>query len=290
MRLLSVVLHLAIGTCFLYAQKIKTVSGEYTYYAPETVSMTEAKRYALEQAKIEALASEFGTIVTQSNATSITNINGEGGSKFQSLSSSDVKGEWIENIGEPTFIISQGDHLTAITCKIKGKAREIKGSRIQYEYAPLKNGKDKRFIDTNFRDGDELFLYFSSPVDGYLCVFLLDEVNQTVYSVLPYRQDRNSSYYIERDKDYILFSLDDAPNDMKNIVDEYILSCEEDREYNTLYILFSPDRIYKGKGYKTDIAEVPDNIPFTEFRTRLGKLLANNPDIQFSQVSISISK
>ena len=45
------------------AQKTKTVEGEYTYYAPENVTPEQAKRIALERAKTQAIADEFGTIV-----------------------------------------------------------------------------------------------------------------------------------------------------------------------------------------------------------------------------------
>lgn len=35
-----------------FAQKVKNVCGEYTFYAPENVSLSEAKRIALERAKL----------------------------------------------------------------------------------------------------------------------------------------------------------------------------------------------------------------------------------------------
>ena len=36
----------------VFAQKVKNVCGEYTFYAPENVSLSEAKRIALERAKL----------------------------------------------------------------------------------------------------------------------------------------------------------------------------------------------------------------------------------------------
>ena len=45
----------------VFSQKMKTVEGEYTYHAPENVSLEEARRTALDRAKIQALADEFGT-------------------------------------------------------------------------------------------------------------------------------------------------------------------------------------------------------------------------------------
>ena len=85
----------------LLAQKVKKVEGEYVYHAPENVTLEEAKRTALERAKIQAIANEFNTLVTQDNETRVRNRNGQSEIDFLSVGGSEVKGEWIETIGEP---------------------------------------------------------------------------------------------------------------------------------------------------------------------------------------------
>lgn len=272
------------------AQKVKVVSGEYTYYFPETMSRSDAKRIALERAKIVALENEFGAIVTQSNTTVMVNQNSNSDEDFVSLNSSDVKGEWIEDLGEPDYVFNPGQHFTAVTCKVKGKAREIISAKIQYDYKILRNGRDKRFESNIFKAGDDLYLYFTSPVSGYLMVFLLDESDQTVYSLLPYSRDPESSFFVEKNKEYILFSPENAESEMKEYVEEYELTCEDDKEYNTLYILFATDKIYKGSGYSASAIDMPEGLPFAEFRSRLGTLLSKYPSIQYSQTSISIAR
>ena len=86
-----------------FAQKTKKVCGEYIYYAPSTQSLEDAKYTALERAKLQALADEFGTVITQSNSTVMTMENGKTDSRFFSLSGSEVKGEWIENLFNSDF-------------------------------------------------------------------------------------------------------------------------------------------------------------------------------------------
>lgn len=54
-----------------FPQKIKTVDGEYTYVVPETVDLEKAKSIALERIKIQLIAEEFGTTVSQSNLHNI---------------------------------------------------------------------------------------------------------------------------------------------------------------------------------------------------------------------------
>ena len=70
--------------CSAFSDKIKKVEGEYTYYAPENVTIEEAKRIAIDRAKIQALADAFGTIVSQTNTTRIE--NGTNGSNVDFLS------------------------------------------------------------------------------------------------------------------------------------------------------------------------------------------------------------
>ena len=86
-----------------FAQKVQKVTATYTYYAPENVTLEEAKHTALDRAKISAIADAFGTLVTQNNSTVITNQNGESDNRFFSLGGSEVKGEWVETIKEPVY-------------------------------------------------------------------------------------------------------------------------------------------------------------------------------------------
>ena len=57
-----------------HAQRTKSISGEYTFVSDGDISLSEAKRIAAERARIEALASEFGTTINQTNTTQTQNI------------------------------------------------------------------------------------------------------------------------------------------------------------------------------------------------------------------------
>ena len=82
-----ILLLLLLATLPAAAQKIQKVCGEYTYYVPENVSRSAAMRTALERAKIQALADEFGTIVSQTNTSIVKDNNGQADSRFFSLGS-----------------------------------------------------------------------------------------------------------------------------------------------------------------------------------------------------------
>lgn len=104
-----------------YAQRTRKVHGEYIYHAPENVSLEQAKKTALSRAQIQALGDEFGTVVAQHNATLMNNTNGSTQTDFTSLSSSDVKGEWLETIGEPKYEISYEQGMLVV--KMLGKRK-----------------------------------------------------------------------------------------------------------------------------------------------------------------------
>ena len=279
---------IAIFNCM--GQKVSKVSATYTYYAPETMSVEEAKKTALERAKIEAIANEFGMIVSQNNTTVISNTNGNTDEQFYSYGGSDVKGEWIETTGEPKYDITYKDKTLVVTCSVKGKAREIVSAGIDFIAKPLRNGTELRFEGYDFKDGDDLYLYFQAPVDGFLAVYLLDEASQTVYNILPYKSQNISATPIEANKKYVFFSKRTVERGEKGIVDEYILSCENPKEYNILYILFSPSEIGKRTGFDSSIEDKPDNISYKDFKQWLSKTLSKDKKLQFQEISISISK
>lgn len=67
MRRIVLISVLLLFVAITYAQKMQKVTATYTYYAPENVTLEEAKRTALDRAKLSAIADAYGTLVTQSN-------------------------------------------------------------------------------------------------------------------------------------------------------------------------------------------------------------------------------
>lgn len=285
---LATMLLICISSAF--AQKTKTVEATVTYYAPETMSMAEARRTALDRAKIEAIANEFGTIVSQSNSTAISNMNGNSDSRFISIGGSDVKGEWIETIGEPKYeeILQEG--MYAITCHVKGKAREITSEQIDFIAKPLRNGQELKFEGYNFKSGDDLYLYFKSPVDGYLAAFLVDEASGTVYCALPYRNSDGNPKSIKADKEYILFSQKNAEPEEKRFIDEYEMTANDDKEWNDFYILFSPEPFKKANLSSGASQSMPKTTDWADFQKWLAKERTKNHKLNLQRIIISIEK
>ena len=266
-------LFIIVSLCFLcvgaFAQRTEKVRAEYIYHAPENISLEEAKRIALERAKIQAIADEFGTIVSQSNITMVSNRNGESSSDFFSLGGSEVKGEWIETIGKPEYEINYEQSMLVVKAMVSGRIREIVSAQIDLKAEVLCNGTDLKFARTDFKSGDDLYLYFQSPVNGYLAVYLLDEVSQMVYCLLPYKSSSEAVTPIEKDKPYTFFSAKHA-GDKGHLVDEYTMTCTNPVERNTIYVVFSPNEFAKANSNNVDEL-LPQELSFEEFQKWLSK-------------------
>ena len=261
-------LFIIVCLCFLcvdaFPQRTEKVYAEYIYHAPENISLEEAKRIALERAKIQAIADEFGTIVSQSNTTLVSNRNGESSSDFFSLGGSEVKGEWIETIGKPEYEINYEQGILVVKAMVSGRIREIVSAQIDIKAEVLCNGTDLKFARTDFKSGDDLYLYFQSPVNGFLAVYLLDEVTQMVYCLLPYKSSSEAVTPIEKDKPYIFFSAKHA-GDKGHWVDEYTMTCTNPVERNTIYVVFSPNEFAKANSNNVDEL-LPQELSFEEFQ------------------------
>lgn len=272
----------------LFAQQVKSVVGEYVYRAPNNVTVDQAKRIALERAQLEAIAEVFGTNISQQNSTRISNRNGKSDIDFLSISSSDVKGEWIETIGEPEYSIRYEQDMLVVTCRVKGKVREIVSASIDIRAKVLRNGTEDKFESSEFRSGDDMYLSFQSPVNGYLAVYLLDDKGDA-FCLLPYRNQTDGIQKISANTPYVFFSEKHVPLSERALVDEYTLTCEHSYENNQIYVIFSPNPFVKAND--NDHGELlPREIDGHSFQTWLAKVRRKDKYVNFSSKQITITK
>lgn len=280
------ILSLILSSLTVFAQKLKTVEGEYTYHAPENVTMEQAKRTALDRAMIQALADEFGTIVSQSNATRVENKNGQTDIDFLSIGGSEVKGEWIEALGEPQYNIRYEGDMLIVSVKVKGKAREIVSAGIDFQARILRNGTEDKFESDQFRSGDDLYLSFQSPASGYLAVYLIDAENQA-YCLLPYRNQTEGIYPIKANQRYLFFNIKEASLQERPYVDEYVMTCERESEQNQIYIIFSPNQFVKATDNFSD-SHLPRELSYADFQKWLLKCRKHDNNMRLALQLITI--
>ena len=274
--------------------KVKTVEDTYLYEIPSNVSYAQACQFALVKAQNAAIEKEFGTSVSQNDMVLISNENGQSSTSFHSMTSGQVRGVWLGDVAEPKFerVLDGGRDLLKVT--VKGKIRELVTAGVEFEAKPLRVQPDKKLVSDTFKNGEDFFLYFKSPVDGYLTVFLFDILSNQVFCMLPYQSSGKGSFAVTHDKEYYLFSAAKAdPADGE--VDEVVLTCTEGNteEYNNLYVIFSPNNYAKisskvGQKQLSDDLIVPSSLDYKEFNAWLTKYQQKDEQMQVERIPIRI--
>ena len=269
----------------LSAQRTCKVSGEYTYHVPGHVSIEEAHATAVERAKMQALADEFGTFVAEHTSVWQQYSNGSSETDFLSLGECVVRGEWLKDLDEPEIKDNFADGIFYVTARVRGKAREIVGAPIAFDAKVLRRADDRHEPDI-FYDGDDIFLSFRSPADGYLAVYLMDEQGEA-FRYLPYGTDGSGSFPVKANKPYTLFSRQHGENGPDCV--EYYLTCDKATEQNMLYIVFSPNKFWIAidEDHQTGM---PRQQSFRDFQKWLSHCRANDKDMQLVVKPIMIKK
>ena len=131
----------------------------------------------------------------------------------------------------------------------------------------LRNGIEAQNESEIFRSGDDMFLSFQSPTDGFIAVYLIDET-PTAYCLLPYRKDGDGQQPIKHGEKYIFFSPKYDVNH-PDIVDEYTLTCNKEEEHNQIYVIFSPKPFTKALDNQVK-ETIPRELDYEAFTKWLG--------------------
>lgn len=277
---------LAVAPVAMLASDIVSVSGEYTFYGESTHSPAECRELALQGAKVNALAKKFGTVMTQTTGQQETLSKGSESTFFDSFSMSETKGEWIADEEEPKFETSldgRGDYV--VHCSVKGKARAISNRAVDFDAKVLRNGTQPQFADTDFRNGDDMFVSFRSPVDGYAAVYL-STPDRRMYRLLPYSDSSDGAARVSRDRQYIFFSTQNVVKELGTPT-ELTLFTEEDIERNRIYVVFSPNQFTRPLDDFT-AEEVPRSLTYETFNNWLLKSRRHDDRMSTKMISVTI--
>ncbi len=288
MKKIGILIMSLLLTSTVLAQTVKTVEGEYTYYAPSNVTLEGAKITALERAKTKALADMFGTAISKSNNTRVETDNGKTNINFSSISISDVNGDWLEDIEEPQYDISYQEGMLIVSVHVKGKAREKVIASTDFKTKILRNGIEDKFESDTFNNDDDFYLSFQSPTNGYLAVYLVDAEKQA-FCLLPYRKQTEGIYKIKANQHYLFFNIQEAPASERSFVDEYQMSCERSIETNEIYVIFSPNEFTKAVD-KHSGELIPRQLPVGDFHQWLSRCQTEDKRLSYKHQTITIQK
>lgn len=219
------------------------VSGEYTYVVRDNENITfgEAKRKCIELAQAVALKEKYGEIITSDFIDSRVNKDGESSdSYYWENTVARAKGDWLGNVeGYPKLDVVYTDGQFVFTAKVQGWAREILQSTIDLKWSIMKNGINDRKETDLFDSGENIYVDFRSPADGYVAVYLL-EGDDVTSCLLPYSKDPDGRFPVKAGRDYVFF---DKNTDTS--ATQYILKTKHEQENNQLIIIYSPNPFTK---------------------------------------------
>lgn len=274
-----IILFLLIGIA-TNAQRIVNACGEIDYVVPESQSLAEAKQTAITQARLKAVADEFGTIVAQTNTTTIHNNNGSSHSTFNSFSENEVRGIWISDTKEPEVSINYRHEMMVIHVEVCGKAREQKREMVELLVKPLNKGIES----TLFKNKDRFSVSFQSAASGYVAIFIRDDNNDIVNVMLPYDGSEGNAREVKSNKEYLFLCTNDTEYPYK---EETILTADKTIEHNTLIVVFSQKKFHISLSNKGEFVPEVANVKFQKW---LHGLRVYDTTAQVEEIVLTIKK
>lgn len=297
MKLLRIfiLLFVCVGYNVAYAQRTVESTGTYTYILKDNETPKAGEQKVLELAMQNAVEKAFGRKVGVKNLLSIGNKNGESSSDFSSYGWNLVNGTWVETIGKPQIKRTFDDdgHIV-FSCTITGKVKEGIDDTVDFEVKALKDpnnlmSESSEFYGSTAGDnrGDNLYLYFKTPVEGYLNVYLVDEDNGIAYCLLPERDDTNGTYKVKRNREYCFFKGKDTNSDRTGKV---YFTCEKPIEHNTIHVVFSPREFLTSRLDSHDEDFLADSLPLSDYETWFARLSARDSQVKRVAIGIKLRK
>ncbi len=289
LKLSSLLVFIGIFSADICASRLKTdvVRGTYTYEFSGDMEPRKVEFEAIARARVETLESEYGTLVKGSTLILTKEEQQQLKELFVQHFENEAKGEWVCDKEVPTIEQKYVDGQWQVKITVCGLARKIETTPIDIVAQVLCNGTDDKHEASRFKDDAMIYLKFRSPKAGHLAVYLVDEM-KTASCLLPYANSSQSSYVVEQDRDYVLFSQKHAAKD--ELVDEYVMTCTEKQvEYNLLYIIFSPNEFVKAN--TTQMADdLPRVMEYDDFIKWLNKNRLRDVEMQVETKPIVIEK
>lgn len=273
----------------LFAQRSERGSGSFTFYYPSNISPVDAQKKAIAEAKLKLIEESFGTDIEMTNFTRAENSSGNSSVDMLSLAESHVRGEWVESATEriDKCDFDMASNMWIVKVTVVGTMRQLKRDHTGPQFtAKTLNATDMHAATEHFKSGDDLFLYFQSPVDGYLAVYLWD-LNEQVHRLLPYTCTPEQK--IQAKKEYIFFTTNSkyVPQHFDiNQIPEFTLSCEKEKEFEMLYIVFSPHHFT----IPMDSNDAIPSLNYHDFQRWYTKGKAQDDGFYVKPIQITISK
>ncbi len=262
------------------AQRIVSVCGEYRYVVPGDMALSKAKQIAIDKARNEAIANEFGRVVIQSTNTTIHTTDAKSSVQSNSYASTESKAIWLSDTKTPTVDISYDNGVLVITASVCGKVRELKTAEVELKAQILNNNIES----DRFKNKDRVSIRFKSAADGYVAVFCRDDNAGIISCMMPYENEKGIAREVKSNKEYTYLSTEDP---LYPYQEATILVTEKTVEFNTFILVFSK------KAFSMPISEMGAFVPelsVEDFQKWLRKNRIKDETMQTMERTIQINK
>lgn len=269
-----------------FAADDKAVSGTYTYYGHQGMSMAEARERALASAQTEALREAFGTLVTQDVVESSQVVNNRENQNFLSSTQSTVRGEWLGTTGTPEYSDERYENgAPVVTCTVSGRGRRLSNKAPALEVKVL-SSPDKRAVATSLSEGEDIYMYVKSPEEDVYLLICIEDVEGRVQRLFPYIGAKTKLANLKKGYDYILFDSDRPAGDFGEINDFYMTLADE-YEIDRIYVLYSPNYIRNGPW--RHVAEAPEEMYINDFNRWVLEMRRADDQMGMQVINLGIS-
>lgn len=269
----------------VWAADDKAVSGEYTYYGHEGMTMAEARNMALEYARNEALREAFGTLVSQDIVQSNEIVNDKEKMAFLSSTQSTVRGEWLGNTAEPKFEESYEGGVPVVKCKVSGRARKLSNNAPEL-LANALSAPDKRAVNSEFMDSQDIYLYVKSPERDVFVEVCLEDEEGVVFKMFPFETTPPQSR-LKKGFDYIFFDPKRPGGDLGEMPGDGLYITTDKLALNRLYVIYSPNKFRHGS-WNFDQAAGLDTMKSKDFNKLMIDLRRNDDEMGLKVINLSV--
>lgn len=266
------------------AQKIKDVTGSYSYFLTDNdnITLREAKHKCVELAKAQAIKDEFGEFITSDIVNTSYDLNGEDEKTFfWENTVASAKGDWLQDIEPARITMEVVDNHLVITANVKGKARELIQSNIDLKWAVQRDMNGSKIETDNFIQKERIYVNFKAPGDGYVAVYLLQGTDET-FCLLPYPKDNTGLFPVERGKEYVFFDKSVDPR-----AQNYVMTASEPEEFNQVVIMYSPKPFSKCLE-KSNNPKRPNSLSTSDFQSWVTQCRRKDPQMVVDKKWIKI--
>ncbi|MDE6633271.1 MAG: hypothetical protein K2K23_09755 [Muribaculaceae bacterium] len=287
LTLLAAIVMMAANPISSRAADDKAVSGTYTYYGHQGMSMIEAKEKALEGAQNEALRNEFGTLVSQDVVQTNEIVNDKEKMAFLSSTQSTVRGEWLATTGTPQYEERYENGVPVVTCKVTGRGRKLSNKAPEL-IANALSAPDKRSVCSEFTDSQDIYLYIKSPERDVFVMVCLEDEDGTVYKMFPF-ENTPPQATLKKRFDYILFDPNRYEGDLGTFPsdgDGLIITTDK-LALNRLYVVYSPNYFRKGNWGFMEEAEL-ETMSTKDFNKLMIELRRADEEMGMKVINLSV--